>query len=65
MFTTEKIAAQRKRNWAWIWLGYTGFLFIQPILDPSREVDPRYLNYIVTTTAGRAATAGSVTLKHR
>src|SRR5207245_6985747 len=26
------------------------------ILDPSREVDPRYLNYLVTTTAGRVFT---------
>jgi two-component system sensor histidine kinase DesK len=38
MSTNEAIADQRKRNWAWIWLGYTGFLFIQPILDPSRNV---------------------------
>jgi putative membrane-bound dehydrogenase-like protein len=40
------------------------------ILDPSREVDPRYLEYLVTTTAGRtysgliaAETASSVTLR--
>src|SRR5262249_35553548 len=40
------------------------------ILDPSREVDPRYINYIVTTNAGRsfsgmiaAETASSVTLR--
>jgi putative heme-binding domain-containing protein len=40
------------------------------ILDPSREVDPRYLNYLVTTKAGRqftgmiaAETASSVTLR--
>jgi putative membrane-bound dehydrogenase-like protein len=40
------------------------------ILDPSREVDPRYINYIVTTKAGRsfsgmiaAETASSVTLR--
>jgi len=38
MSTTEEIAEQRKRNWAWIWLGYTGFLFIQPIMDPSRSL---------------------------
>jgi two-component system sensor histidine kinase DesK len=25
----------RQRNWAWIWLAYTGFLFIDPIFDPS------------------------------
>jgi putative membrane-bound dehydrogenase-like protein len=40
------------------------------ILDPSREVDPRYINYIVTTKAGRsfsgmiaAETASSITLR--
>src|SRR5205823_7999714 len=40
------------------------------ILDPSREVDPRYLEYQVTTTAGRiytgliaAETASSLTLR--
>ena len=40
------------------------------ILDPSREVDPRYINYVVTTTAGRvftgmiaAETASSITLR--
>jgi two-component system, NarL family, sensor histidine kinase DesK len=26
----------RHRNWAWIWLAYTGFLFIQPIMEPNR-----------------------------
>jgi two-component system, NarL family, sensor histidine kinase DesK len=36
MATTAEIAARHKRNWAWIWLGYTGFLFIQPIFEPSR-----------------------------
>jgi putative heme-binding domain-containing protein len=40
------------------------------ILDPSREVDPRYLNYLVTDKAGRtytgmiaAETASSITLR--
>jgi putative membrane-bound dehydrogenase-like protein len=40
------------------------------ILDPSREVDPRFVEYLVTTTAGRvysgliaAETASSVTLR--
>jgi putative membrane-bound dehydrogenase-like protein len=40
------------------------------IFDPSREVDPRYLNYIVSTRAGRAftglvaaETASSITLR--
>jgi putative membrane-bound dehydrogenase-like protein len=43
---------------------------LQDILDPSREVDPRYINYVVTTKAGRvltgmiaAETASSVTLR--
>jgi putative heme-binding domain-containing protein len=26
------------------------------LLDPNREVDPRYVNYLVTTTAGRSVT---------
>src|SRR5207237_1112770 len=40
------------------------------ILDPSREVDPRYLDYLVVLTSGRVATgmiaaetAASVTLR--
>src|SRR2546423_943410 len=40
------------------------------ILDPSREVDPRFINYLVTTKPGRlltgiiaAETASSVTLR--
>jgi putative membrane-bound dehydrogenase-like protein len=40
------------------------------ILDPSREVDPRFINYLVTTKAGRtfsgmiaAETASSITLR--
>ena len=35
MPTNTEISARRKRNWAWIWIGYTGFLFIKPILEPS------------------------------
>ena len=35
MPTNTEISARAKRNWAWIWLGYTGFLFIKPILDPN------------------------------
>ncbi len=30
--TTPK---QRHHHWAWMWLAYTGFLFIQPLLEPS------------------------------
>jgi putative heme-binding domain-containing protein len=40
------------------------------LLDPSREVDPRYLNYVITTKKGQtltgliaAETASSVTLR--
>jgi two-component system, NarL family, sensor histidine kinase DesK len=34
------IRGEKKRqfNWAWIWLSYTGFLFIQPLVDPSRAL---------------------------
>ena len=38
MFGNDTISKQRKRNWAWLWLSYTGFLFIDPALDPSRHV---------------------------
>jgi hypothetical protein len=31
MSTTDAISKQRNRNWAWFWLAYTGFLFIDPI----------------------------------
>jgi len=27
--------SQKTRNWAWIWLAYTGFLFLDPIFEPS------------------------------
>jgi two-component system sensor histidine kinase DesK len=35
MINTDTNSKQRERNWAWLWLAYTGFLFIDPILDPS------------------------------
>jgi two-component system sensor histidine kinase DesK len=35
MPTTDAMSKQRSRNWAWFWLAYTGFLFIDPIFDPS------------------------------
>src|SRR5262249_18459833 len=31
-------------------------VLIVDILDPSRDVDPRYINYLVTTKAGRSLT---------
>lgn len=30
----HKGEAKRQRNWAWIWLCYTGFLFIAPLIEP-------------------------------
>jgi two-component system sensor histidine kinase DesK len=35
MTVTANNSKQWRRNWAWIWFAYTGFLFIDPILDPS------------------------------
>jgi two-component system sensor histidine kinase DesK len=29
------ISPQQPRNYAWIWICYTGFLFIEPLFDPS------------------------------
>jgi len=28
----------RQNRWAWMWLAYTGFLFIQPLIEPSRNL---------------------------
>jgi two-component system sensor histidine kinase DesK len=36
MTANETISKQRQNKWAWIWFAYTGFLFIDPILAPSR-----------------------------
>jgi two-component system sensor histidine kinase DesK len=30
--------AQRNKRWAWMWIAYTGFFFIQPILEPSVRI---------------------------
>jgi putative membrane-bound dehydrogenase-like protein len=45
-------------------------LLLQDILDPNREVDPRFVNYVIVTKAGRTITgiisnegAASITLK--
>lgn len=35
MTTTEINPLQRHHKFAWIWLGYTGFLFLMPLLQPS------------------------------
>jgi two-component system sensor histidine kinase DesK len=36
MTASEPISKKRENKWAWIWFGYTGFLFITPILEPTR-----------------------------
>jgi len=43
MNTNESIAknelnAKKGNNWAWLWFAYTGFIFITPILEPSRNL---------------------------
>jgi two-component system sensor histidine kinase DesK len=35
MFSTGTNSKQNARNWAWLWLAYTGFLFVDPTLNPS------------------------------
>jgi two-component system, NarL family, sensor histidine kinase DesK len=35
MSTTDPISKQRSRKWAYVWLAYTGFLFIQPLIEPN------------------------------
>ena len=35
MTTANTISKQRQRNWAWVWVAYTGFLFIDPLFNPS------------------------------
>lgn len=32
---TDTYSKNRERKWAWIWIGYTGFLFLTPIFQPS------------------------------
>jgi two-component system, NarL family, sensor histidine kinase DesK len=36
MTASEPISRKRENRWAWVWFAYTGFLFIAPILEPSR-----------------------------
>jgi two-component system sensor histidine kinase DesK len=36
---TETISKNKShQKWAWIWLGYTGFLFLDPFFEPSRTL---------------------------
>jgi two-component system sensor histidine kinase DesK len=36
MKSPDIMAKKRNQRWAWLWLSYSGFLFINPILEPSR-----------------------------
>jgi two-component system, NarL family, sensor histidine kinase DesK len=38
MTGNDKISSTRENKWPWIWLAYTGFLFIDPIMEPSRHI---------------------------
>jgi two-component system, NarL family, sensor histidine kinase DesK len=38
MTSKDIIATARETKWPWIWLAYTGFLFIDPILEPNRHI---------------------------
>jgi len=57
MSTNESITTPRRRNWAWIWLGYTGFLFIGPIMAPNQGL---WLGTLASFTAFLAIFAGYV-----
>jgi two-component system sensor histidine kinase DesK len=35
MPTTELILKKRDRNWAWVWVAYSAFVFIQPYFEPT------------------------------
>ena len=35
MPSIDTITKHRSKNWAWLWLAYTGFLFLDPIMEPS------------------------------
>ena len=38
MTGNDNITNGRENKWPWIWLAYTGFLFIDPIMGPSRAL---------------------------
>jgi two-component system sensor histidine kinase DesK len=38
MTANEPISKKRENKWAWVWFAYTGFLFIAPILEPTRHL---------------------------
>ncbi|MHB1839657.1 MAG: sensor histidine kinase [Acidobacteriaceae bacterium] len=38
MSTIDLNSQRQQSRWAWMWLAYTGFLFIQPLVEPSRNL---------------------------
>src|SRR5271165_4930426 len=38
MPTVDPNSQRPLSRWAWMWLAYTAFLFIQPLLEPSRNL---------------------------
>jgi two-component system, NarL family, sensor histidine kinase DesK len=38
MTGNDNISSSRESKWPWIWIAYTGFLFIDPIMEPSRNL---------------------------
>jgi len=38
MTGNDNISSVRENKWPWIWLCYTGFLFIDPLMEPSRNL---------------------------
>jgi len=35
MNSSDTISKKRNQKWAWIWIAYSGFLFIDPLLEPN------------------------------
>jgi two-component system sensor histidine kinase DesK len=57
MLNIETISKKSERNWAWLWLAYTGFLFIDPIMEPSLH---RWLGTLVVFSVFIAIFSGYV-----
>jgi two-component system sensor histidine kinase DesK len=57
MLNIDTISKKRERNWAWLWLAYTGFLFIDPIMEPSLH---RWLGTLVVFSVFIAIFSGYV-----
>ena len=38
MFATKSTSQNRQTRWAWMWLAYTGFLLLQPLIEPNRNL---------------------------